>query len=132
MVMRPNRYIWLGTNKPFDAFTFDFAARIPALVCSEIRARSSCATVPRTWRENMPCGVVVSMGSPSDRKMGVPSGQLLDDCQEMADRPSQAIKADDDKRVAGCDLAQQLYQRRSGTRCARAEFQHDHAAAGRT
>ncbi|KJC57013.1 salicylyl-CoA 5-hydroxylase [Bradyrhizobium sp. LTSPM299] len=24
MVMRPNRYIWLGTNRPFDAFTFDF------------------------------------------------------------------------------------------------------------
>ncbi|MBX3569671.1 MAG: bifunctional salicylyl-CoA 5-hydroxylase/oxidoreductase [Rhizobiaceae bacterium] len=24
MVMRPNRYIWLGTDKAFDAFTFDF------------------------------------------------------------------------------------------------------------
>jgi len=24
MQMRPNRYIWLGTNKMFDAFTFDF------------------------------------------------------------------------------------------------------------
>jgi anthraniloyl-CoA monooxygenase len=24
MLMRPNRYIWLGTNKKFDAFTFDF------------------------------------------------------------------------------------------------------------
>jgi anthraniloyl-CoA monooxygenase len=24
MVIRPNRYIWLGTKKPFDAFTFDF------------------------------------------------------------------------------------------------------------
>jgi anthraniloyl-CoA monooxygenase len=24
MVTRPNRYIWLGTNKVFDAFTFDF------------------------------------------------------------------------------------------------------------
>lgn len=24
MVIRPNRYIWLGTNKLFDAFTFDF------------------------------------------------------------------------------------------------------------
>lgn len=24
MVMRPNRYIWLGTSKVFDAFTFDF------------------------------------------------------------------------------------------------------------
>lgn len=24
MVMRPNRYIWLGTSKIFDAFTFDF------------------------------------------------------------------------------------------------------------
>src|SRR5271165_3671202 len=24
LVVRPNRYIWLGTRKPFDAFTFDF------------------------------------------------------------------------------------------------------------
>jgi anthraniloyl-CoA monooxygenase len=24
LVVRPNRYIWLGTNKLFDAFTFDF------------------------------------------------------------------------------------------------------------
>ena len=24
VVVRPNRYIWLGTSKPFDAFTFDF------------------------------------------------------------------------------------------------------------
>ena len=24
IVVRPNRYIWLGTNKTFDAFTFDF------------------------------------------------------------------------------------------------------------
>ncbi|MBN9018672.1 MAG: bifunctional salicylyl-CoA 5-hydroxylase/oxidoreductase [Rhizobiales bacterium] len=24
LVVRPNRYIWLGTNKSFDAFTFDF------------------------------------------------------------------------------------------------------------
>ena len=24
LVTRPNRYIWLGTNKLYDAFTFDF------------------------------------------------------------------------------------------------------------
>ena len=24
LVVRPNRYIWLGTNKRYDAFTFDF------------------------------------------------------------------------------------------------------------
>jgi len=24
LVMRPNRFIWLGSKKPFDAFTFDF------------------------------------------------------------------------------------------------------------
>ena len=24
LILRPNRYIWLGTRKPFDAFTFDF------------------------------------------------------------------------------------------------------------
>src|SRR5262249_36048777 len=24
IVVRPNRYIWLGTDKPYDAFTFDF------------------------------------------------------------------------------------------------------------
>ena len=24
MVVRPNRFVWLGTNKLYDAFTFDF------------------------------------------------------------------------------------------------------------
>jgi anthraniloyl-CoA monooxygenase len=24
IIVRPNRFIWLGTNKPYDAFTFDF------------------------------------------------------------------------------------------------------------
>jgi anthraniloyl-CoA monooxygenase len=24
LIVRPNRFIWLGTNKPYDAFTFDF------------------------------------------------------------------------------------------------------------
>jgi anthraniloyl-CoA monooxygenase len=27
MITRPNRYIWLGTNKQYDAFTFDFRKR---------------------------------------------------------------------------------------------------------
>jgi hypothetical protein len=39
------------------------AAFRPALVRPAISARSSWATAPRTCRENMPCGVVVSMGS---------------------------------------------------------------------
>lgn len=49
-------------------FPFAFAALIPAFVRSEISARSSWATAPRTCRENMPCGVDVSIGSRSDRK----------------------------------------------------------------
>lgn len=40
----------------------DQAGGIPALVRSEISARSSCATAPRICRENMPCGVDVSIG----------------------------------------------------------------------
>ena len=46
----------------------DFAALIPAFVRSEISARSSCATAPSTWSENIPCGVDVSIGWRSDRK----------------------------------------------------------------
>ena len=40
----------------------------PALVRSAISARSNCATAPSTCSENMPCGVVVSMGSRRERK----------------------------------------------------------------
>ena len=32
MVMRPNRFIWLGSKKPFDAFTFDFRKHRARLV----------------------------------------------------------------------------------------------------
>ncbi len=32
MMMRPNRFIWLGTNKRFDAFTFDFRTHRARLV----------------------------------------------------------------------------------------------------
>jgi hypothetical protein len=51
-----------------DSFPLACAALMPALVRSEISARSSCATAPRTWRENMPWGVEVSMGSRKERK----------------------------------------------------------------
>lgn len=44
------------------------AARRPAFVRSEVRARSSCATAPSTCNENIPCGVVVSTGSRRERK----------------------------------------------------------------
>lgn len=48
--------------------TFGFLRLDPAIVRSEISARSSCATAPRTCSENMPWGVVVSIGSRSERK----------------------------------------------------------------
>lgn len=51
---------WPG-NLPFD-----LAARIPALVRSEVRSR--WATAPSTCRENIPWGVDVSMESRSERK----------------------------------------------------------------
>jgi hypothetical protein len=44
------------------------AARSPALVRSAISARSNWATAPSTCSENMPCGVVVSIGSRRLRK----------------------------------------------------------------
>lgn len=47
---------------------FALTALMPALVRSEINARSSCATAPSTWSENIPCGVAVSIGSRSERK----------------------------------------------------------------
>src|SRR3954466_785054 len=45
------------------------AAINPALVRSRIRARSSSAAAPSTWRANLPCGVEVSIGSRSDLKV---------------------------------------------------------------
>lgn len=44
------------------------AAFRPALVRSEISARSRWVTAPSTWSENMPCGVLVSMRSRKLRK----------------------------------------------------------------
>ena len=43
------------------------AAFRPAFVRSRIRARSNSATAPRICRVNRPCGLVVSIGSPSER-----------------------------------------------------------------
>lgn len=40
--------------------------------------------------------------------MRVPLGQLLDHRQKMADRASQTVEADNDERVAGGDLAEEL------------------------
>ena len=81
-----------------------FAALIPALVRSEINARSSWATAPRTCSENMPCGVDVSIGSCRERKCG--ALLLLDYLEQMADGARPTIKADNYKHVTGFNLAQ--------------------------
>jgi len=43
------------------------AAARPARTRSWVRDRSNCASAPKTWNRNSPCGVVVSICSVSDR-----------------------------------------------------------------
>ena len=43
------------------------AAARPARTRSWIRDRSNCASAPKTWNRNSPCGVVVSICSVNDR-----------------------------------------------------------------
>ncbi len=56
LVTRPNRYIWLGTEKLYDAFTFDFVRtehgwRMNSIVllttCRLLQASCACSDVPR-------------------------------------------------------------------------------------
>ena len=77
---------------------------------SAISARSSWATAPSTCSENMPCGVVVSIGSRRLRKCAPACLQLLDDGEQVADRARQAIEPDHYQGFAGSDLVQQARQ----------------------
>ena len=43
------------------------AAARPAMTRSWVRDRSNCASAPKTWNRNSPCGVVVSICSVSER-----------------------------------------------------------------
>ncbi len=43
------------------------AAARPARTRSWVRERSNCASAPKTWKRNSPCGVVVSICSVSER-----------------------------------------------------------------
>ena len=43
------------------------AAARPALTRSRVSDRSNCASAPKTWNRNSPCGVVVSICSVSER-----------------------------------------------------------------
>ena len=49
------------------------AAARPALTRSWINERSNCASAPKTWNRNSPCGVVVSIRSVSERNATPPS-----------------------------------------------------------
>src|SRR5271157_3288800 len=104
------------------------AALMPAFVRSEISARSSCATAPRTWSENMPWGVdVVAQGA----KMGAALLQAVDDVEEMADRAREAVEADDDENIAWSDLAHQSCELWPSARGARPVFLVNCRATGR-
>ena len=76
----------------------------------------------------MPCGVVVSIGSRSERKCTPLSVNHL---EQMADGARKAVDADDNEGVAGANVAQQLAESRPGARCAGAVLLDDHIAADR-
>ena len=80
------------------------AARSPALVRSRIRARSSSAAAPSTWRANLPCGVAVSIGSRSDE---VFAHRLdpLDHLEQVDQRAGQPVDPGDHQDVAAPDPA---------------------------
>src|SRR3954451_1371926 len=86
------------------------AASKPALVRSAISARSSCATAPSTCSENIPCGVVVSIGSHRLRKYAPFAASCSITDKQMADRAGEPVEADDDEGLAGGDVAQQAGQ----------------------
>ena len=78
----------------------------------------------------MPWGVEVSMGSRSERKCAPLSSRALDDVEEMADRASEAVEANDDQNVAAADFAHQPCKLRPGSRSARPMFLVNRRAAG--
>src|SRR5271165_4064273 len=114
-----------------ESFPLACAALMPALVRSEISARSSCATAPRTCRENMPWGVEVFDGVTQRAKVGSAILQQLDDFEEVADRAGEAVEADDDEDIAGPDLAHQSGELWPSPRRARAVLLVDCRAARR-
>lgn len=65
-------------------------------------------------------------------EVGTAVGQLLDDGEEVADGPRQAIEADDDQDVASADLSQQPGEGRAGARGTRSVFDDEIAASGCT
>ena len=106
-----------------ESFPLAFAALMPAFVRSEINERSSCATAPSTWRENMPCGVVVSIGSRSERKCTPLSVRpSITSSKWLTERASRSIRTT--RRVSPAES-------RPGARCAGAVLLDDHIAADR-
>src|ERR1700759_3743077 len=104
------------------------AARRPALVRSAISARSSWATAPSTCSENMPCGVVVSIGSRRVRKCAL-GLELFDDVEQVANRAGEALQPHDDQGFAGTDLTHEACQYRARAIGAGGVFLEDCLAA---
>ena len=110
-------------------FAAGFAAAIPALVRSEIRARSSWATALSTWRKTC----LAASRCRSDRagiESARPGLQPLDDLQQVANGAGEAVEPDHDKDVAGTDFLEKAGEFRSGPRSAGPVFLEDRRAAG--
>ncbi len=104
------------------------AALMPAFVRSEISARSSCATAPRTWNA---LGRRCVDGVAQRAKVGAALLQALDDVEEMADRAGEAVETDDDENIAGSDLTHQSGELWPSARGARPVFSVNCRAARR-
>ena len=104
---------------------------MPALVRSEISARSSCATAPRTWKRKHALGRRRVDRVAQRAEVVAALLQPLDDFEEVTDRTGEAVEADHDEDIAGPDLAHQSCEFRPSPRRARSVFLVDRRAASR-
>ena len=98
------------------------AALMPALVRSEISARSSCATAPRTCSENIPCGVEVSIGSFNERKCAPCSSSCSMTKSKWLTERAKRSRRTTTRTSPGDNLAHQPCQNRSRPRRTRSVF----------
>jgi hypothetical protein len=69
------------------------AAARPALTRSCVKDRSNCASAPKTWNRNSPCGVVVSICSVNERNATPRSFRLFTVVNRCGSDPRQTLLA---------------------------------------
>ena len=84
------------------------AAASPACTRSWTRGRSSCASTPKTWNRNPPCGVVVVhlLGQRADRD--APGLERRHRGEQVRQQAAQPVQLPDHQAIAGLDGGQGL------------------------